>query len=63
MSYLRAQSLGFMDDDLVETFVRTGPEMLDFVEAHSELRVRGRRGISRITSPNCPAAGPRADGR
>jgi 3-oxosteroid 1-dehydrogenase len=37
MSYLRAQSLGFMDDDLVETFVRTGPEMLDFVESHSDL--------------------------
>ena len=27
-----------MDDELVETFVRTGPAMLDFVEAHSELR-------------------------
>jgi len=38
MSYLRAQSLGFMDDELVETFVRTGPEMLDFVEEHSDLQ-------------------------
>ena len=37
MSYLRAQSLGFMDDEMVETFVRTGPEMLDFVEEHSDL--------------------------
>jgi succinate dehydrogenase/fumarate reductase flavoprotein subunit len=37
MAYLRAQSLGVMDEDLVETFVRTGPEMLDFVEAHSDL--------------------------
>lgn len=37
MAYLRAQSLGFMDDDLVETFVTTGAPMLDFVEAHSDL--------------------------
>ena len=38
MSYLRAQSLGSMDEDLVETFVETGPVMLDFVEAHSDIR-------------------------
>lgn len=38
MRYLEAQSLGAMDTELVETFVRTGPEMLDFVEKHSELR-------------------------
>src|ERR1700741_566916 len=38
LRYLRAQSLGSMDDALVETFVRTGPAMLDFVEAHSGLR-------------------------
>jgi 3-oxosteroid 1-dehydrogenase len=38
LAYLRAQSLGSMDDALVETFVRTGPAMLDFVEAHSDLR-------------------------
>ena len=38
MSYLRAQSLGSMDDDLVETFVETGPVMLDFVEAHSDIQ-------------------------
>ncbi|MDT5069149.1 MAG: 3-oxosteroid 1-dehydrogenase [Mycobacterium sp.] len=37
MRYLEAQSLGAMDTELVETFVRTGPEMLDFVEEHSEL--------------------------
>lgn len=37
MRYLEAQSLGAMDTALVETFVRTGPEMLDFVEEHSEL--------------------------
>jgi 3-oxosteroid 1-dehydrogenase len=38
LRYLRAQALGAMDDALVETFVRTGPAMLDFVEAHSKLR-------------------------
>jgi succinate dehydrogenase/fumarate reductase flavoprotein subunit len=38
MRYLEAQSLGAMDTGLVETFVRTGPEMLDYVEAHSELQ-------------------------
>src|ERR1700675_738507 len=38
LSYLRAQSLGSMDDALVDTFVRTGPAMLDFIEAHSGLR-------------------------
>ncbi|PRC47269.1 FAD-binding protein, partial [Mycobacterium sp. ITM-2017-0098] len=37
MAYLRAQSLGFMDDELVETFVTTGAAMLDFVEDHSDL--------------------------
>ena len=38
LRYLRAQSLGSMDDEMVETFVRTGPAMLDFVEAHSGVR-------------------------
>ena len=38
LRYLRAQSHGAMDEELVETFVRTGPAMLDFVEAHSGLR-------------------------
>lgn len=38
LAYLRAQSFGAMDDELVDTFVRTGAPMLDFVEAHSGLR-------------------------
>lgn len=38
LQYLRAQSFGSMDDTLVETFVRTGPSMLDFVEQYSGLR-------------------------
>jgi 3-oxosteroid 1-dehydrogenase len=37
LKYLDAQSFGAMDEALVETFVRTGPVMLDFVEAHSGL--------------------------
>lgn len=38
VEYLRSQSLGSMDDELVETFVRTGPAMLDFIEANSGLQ-------------------------
>jgi len=38
LRYLHAQSFGSMDDDLVETFVQTGPAMLEFVEGHSALR-------------------------
>ncbi|MBB5915458.1 succinate dehydrogenase/fumarate reductase flavoprotein subunit [Nocardia transvalensis] len=38
LSYLHAQSLGSMDDELVETFVRTGAAMVEFVEAHSGTR-------------------------
>src|SRR6476620_4334813 len=37
VDYLRAQSLGFMDDELMETFVRTCADMLDYVEPHSDL--------------------------
>src|SRR5689334_24771208 len=45
LAYLRAQSLGFMDDDLMETFVRTGSEMLDYVEEHSELQFEIAEGF------------------
>ncbi|WP_040825458.1 FAD-dependent oxidoreductase [Nocardia jiangxiensis] len=38
LRYLRAQSLDSMDDELVETFVRTGARMVEFVEKHSGLR-------------------------
>ncbi|MEO3760128.1 FAD-dependent oxidoreductase [Mycobacterium sp. B14F4] len=61
MSYLRAQSLGYMDDDLVETFVRTGPEMLDFVEAHSDLRFEVAEGFPDY-KPELPGGRP-AGGR
>lgn len=58
MAYLRAQSLGFMDDDLVETFVRTGPEMLDFVEAHSDLRFEVAEGFPDY-KPELPGGRPK----
>jgi 3-oxosteroid 1-dehydrogenase len=45
LKYLRAQFFGTMDDALVETFVRTGPAMLDFVEAHSGLRFEVATGF------------------
>jgi succinate dehydrogenase/fumarate reductase flavoprotein subunit len=57
MAYLRAQSLGYMDDDLVETFVRTGPQMLDFVERHSELRFEVAEGFPDY-KPELPGGRP-----
>ncbi|MGV0794310.1 FAD-dependent oxidoreductase [Mycolicibacterium sp. XJ1819] len=57
MRYLRAQSLGYMDEDLVETFVRTGPEMLDYVEAHSELRFEVAEGFPDY-KPELPGGRP-----
>lgn len=57
MSYLRAQSLGVMDDDLVETFVITGPDMLDFVEAHSDLRFEIAEGFPDY-KPELPGGRP-----
>ncbi len=57
MSYLRAQSFGSMDDDLVETFVRTGPAMLDFVEAHSGLRFEIAEGFPDY-KPELPGGRP-----
>ncbi|HEX3546453.1 MAG TPA: FAD-dependent oxidoreductase [Mycobacterium sp.] len=57
MNYLRAQSLGFMDDDLVETFVRTGAEMLDFVEDHSDLRFEIAEGFPDY-KPELPGGRP-----
>ncbi|HMZ13904.1 MAG TPA: FAD-dependent oxidoreductase, partial [Mycobacterium sp.] len=38
LTYLRAQALGAMDEDLVGTFVRTGESVIDFVEKHSDAR-------------------------
>jgi succinate dehydrogenase/fumarate reductase flavoprotein subunit len=57
LSYLRAQSLGSMDDALVETFVRTGPRMLDFIEAHSSLRFEIATGFPDY-KPELPGGQP-----
>jgi 3-oxosteroid 1-dehydrogenase len=57
LRYLRAQSLGSMDDALVETFVRTGPAMLDFVEAHSGVRFEIATGFPDY-QPELPGGRP-----
>ena len=57
MRYLEAQSLGAMDTELVETFVRTGPEMLEFVEAHSELQFEIAAGFPDY-KPELPGGRP-----
>ncbi|CAM4175690.1 3-oxosteroid 1-dehydrogenase [Mycobacterium basiliense] len=61
LRYLRAQSFGSMDDALVETFVRTGPTMLDFVEKHSGLRFEIAAGFPDY-QPELPGGQP-AGGR
>ncbi|POX89059.1 FAD-binding protein [Mycobacterium kansasii] len=61
LQYLRAQSWGSMDDALVETFVRTGPAMLDFVEKHSGLRFEVADGFPDYR-PELPGGQP-AGGR
>lgn len=57
LAYLAAQSLGYMDTALVETFVRTGPVMLDFVEAHSELQFAVAEGFPDY-KPELPGGRP-----
>src|SRR6201997_5684498 len=57
LSYLHAQSLGSMDDALVETFVRTGPAMLDFIETHSGLRFEIATGFPDY-QPELPGGRP-----
>jgi succinate dehydrogenase/fumarate reductase flavoprotein subunit len=57
LQYLRAQSFGSMDDELVETFVRTGPAMLDFVETHSGLRFEIAAGFPDY-QPELPGGQP-----
>src|SRR5215216_6157786 len=57
LQYLEAQSLGVMDRELVETFVRTGAEMLDFVEAHSNLQFEIAEGFPDY-KPELPGGRP-----
>lgn len=57
LDYLRAQSFGAMDDELVSTFVRTGQEMVDFVEKHSEVRFEIASGFPDY-KPELPGGRP-----
>ncbi|PJE06896.1 FAD-dependent oxidoreductase [Mycobacterium sp.] len=57
LRYLRAQSFGSMDDTLVDTFVRTGPSMLDFVEKYSGLRFEIAEGFPDY-QPELPGGQP-----
>ncbi|OBY28999.1 FAD-dependent oxidoreductase, partial [Mycolicibacter kumamotonensis] len=57
MDYLRAQSFGAMDDELVSTFVRTGQEMVDFVEKHSDVRFEIASGFPDY-KPELPGGRP-----
>ena len=57
LRYLEAQSLGVMDRELVETFVHTGPKMLDFVEEHSELQFEIAEGFPDY-KPELPGGRP-----
>ena len=57
LRYLEAQSLGVMDRELVETFVHSGPAMLDFVEQHSELQFEIAEGFPDY-KPELPGGRP-----
>lgn len=57
LKYLEAQSLGAMDRELVETFVRTGPAMLDYLEQHSDLRFEIAEGFPDY-KPELPGGRP-----
>ena len=57
LQYLEAQSLGAMDRELVETFVRTGPAMLDYLEQHSDLRFEIAEGFPDY-KPELPGGRP-----
>lgn len=57
LRYLRAQSFDSMDDTLVDTFVRTGPSMLDFVEKYSGLRFAIAEGFPDY-QPELPGGQP-----
>jgi 3-oxosteroid 1-dehydrogenase len=57
LQYLSAQSFGSMDDTLVDTFVRTGPSMLDFIEGHSGLQFEVAAGFPDY-QPELPGGQP-----
>lgn len=57
MAYLRAQSFGSMDEDLVRTFVETGAATIAFVEAHSGVRFEVADGFPDY-KPELPGGKP-----
>jgi 3-oxosteroid 1-dehydrogenase len=57
MTYLRAQSMGSMDEELTEVFVRTAPKMLDFLETHTPLQFAVVPGFP-DTQPELPGGKP-----
>ena len=57
LAYLRAQSFGAMDEELVGTFVRGGQPMIDFVEAHSDMRFQIATGFPDY-KPELPGGRP-----
>ncbi|CAN5327337.1 FAD-dependent oxidoreductase [soil metagenome] len=57
LEYLRAQSFGMMDEDLVETFVQTGPALIEFVEAHSDVQLEIATGFPDY-KPELPGGKP-----
>jgi 3-oxosteroid 1-dehydrogenase len=57
LEYLRAQSFGMMDEDLVETFVRTGPALIEFVEAQSDVQLEIATGFPDY-KPELPGGKP-----
>lgn len=57
LEYLRAQSFEMMDEDLVETFVRTGSALIDFVEAHSDVQLEIATGFPDY-KPELPGGKP-----
>ncbi len=61
LAYLEAQSLGTMNEELVEVFVRTAPRMLDFVETNSDVRFAVAEGFPDY-KPELPGGKP-AGGR
>lgn len=40
LTYLRRQSLGRMDDEMIETYVDQGAEVIKFIEAETDIRFR-----------------------
>jgi succinate dehydrogenase/fumarate reductase flavoprotein subunit len=55
--YLKAQSFGVLDEDLVETFIRTAPEMVDFMEVNTGVKFEVAAGYPDY-KPELPGGKP-----